>query len=103
MKRLISPSNSFQTEPPENEIDHSLILPDGFITGITQYIDLMCKDSKDNVETEFYIVSNTYPHIGYSVVQHFRKVSDLTSGIQTYIRGKCVKNKTGEFQPQIDN
>ena len=56
MKRLISPSKSFKIEPPENKIDHSLILPDGFITEITQYIDLMCKNSKDNVETEFYIV-----------------------------------------------
>ena len=99
-EKLISPSKSFQTEPPENVIDHSLILPDGSITEITQYTDLMCKD---NVETEFYIVSKTYPHIGYSIVQHFRKVNDVTSGIQTYIRGECIEYKTGEFQPQIDN
>ena len=60
----------------------------------------MCKD---NVETELYIVSNTYPHIGYSVVEHFGNVNDVTSGIQTYIRGEWVKCKTGQFQPQIDN
>ena len=55
------------------------------------------------MKTELYIVSKTYPHIGYSDVQHFGNVNDVTSGIQRYIRGECVKYKTGQFQHQIDN
>lgn len=79
--------------PADEEPNRALMLPDGSITEITQYTDLMCKKG---VQTEFYVVSKSFPDLGFSVVQNFRKVNDMQSGIETYIRGECIEYKTKE-------
>lgn len=75
------------------DIDPSYIFPDGSITEITEYTDLMCKSGK---ETEYYIVSKSFPYREYTVVQYFRKIRDTKLDIDTYVRGECIEYQTVE-------
>lgn len=105
-QEAISPVQTSSRSHPEHhheieEINPAYILPDGSITEVTEYTDLMCKSGK---ETEFYIVSKYFPTRGYSLVQNFRKVHDTDLGIDTYIRGECIEYKTVDpscFQDRV--
>lgn len=98
---VISPKQTFMRPHPEGEqhIDDENMLSDGSVTEITQYKDLMCKKG---LQTDVYIVSKSYPSLGYSYVQNFRKVQDTSMGLDTYIRGECVEYKTKEEPVHID-
>lgn len=86
-------------DPQQHDIDPVYILPDGSVTEVTEYTDLMCKHGK---ETEYYVVSKCFPDRGYSLVQNFRKVHDTDLGIDTYVRGECIEYKTMDKTPFPD-
>ena len=96
-QHVVSPSESFvRTHAPDDYYNHTNQLPDGSVTEITHFTDLMCKQ---NVKTEIFIVSKSFPDLGYSLVQHFRKLIDLGTGEESYCRGECIEYKTVDYTP----
>ena len=86
---VLSPSQlQMNTNVDHEDINPSFILDDGSVTEITQFTDLMRKQS---IETEVYIVSKSFPKEGYSLVQNFRKIHNDETGIETYVRGECIE------------
>lgn len=96
-QHVVTPTEAFvKTHSPQDYYSHNNVLPDGSITEITHFTDLMCKK---RVQTEVFIVSKSFPDLGYCLVQHFRKNIDMHTGEESYCRGECIEYKTIDYSP----